>query len=96
MPPVAVISPSSQTVKLPNTGAVLDGSSSSDDDKIVSWHWELQQGPLGFQPHLQDTSTLQLDNLVVPGNYTFKWVLGFDTKSWQDITYSYKHAVDMQ
>jgi hypothetical protein len=71
-PPVAVISPSSQTVKLPNTGAVLDGSSSSDDDKIVSWHWELQQGPLGYQPHLQDTSTLQLDNLVVPGNYTFK------------------------
>jgi hypothetical protein len=72
MPPVAVISPSSQTVKLPNTGAVLDGSSSSDDDKIVNWHWELQQGPLGYQPHLQDTSTLQLDNLVVPGNYTFK------------------------
>lgn len=71
-PPVAVISPSSQTVKLPNSGAVLDGSSSSDDDKIVSWHWELQQGPLGYQPHLQDTSTLQLDNLVVPGNYTFK------------------------
>lgn len=71
-PPVAVISPSSQTVKLPNTGAVLDGSSSSDDDKIVSWHWELQQGPLGYQPHLQDTSTLQLENLVIPGNYTFK------------------------
>lgn len=71
-PPIVVITPSSQTVKLPNTGAVLDGSSSSDDDKIVSWHWELQQGPLGYQPHLQDTSTLQLDNLVVPGNYTFK------------------------
>ncbi|XP_023702907.1 dyslexia-associated protein KIAA0319-like protein isoform X3 [Cryptotermes secundus] len=71
-PPVVVITPSTQTVKLPNTGAVLDGSSSSDDDKIVSWHWELQQGPLGYQPHLQDTSTLQLDNLVVPGNYTFK------------------------
>ncbi|PSN49545.1 hypothetical protein C0J52_04994 [Blattella germanica] len=63
-PPVAVISPSSQTVKLPNTGAVLDGSTSKDDDRIVNWHWELQQGPLGYQPHLKDTPTLQLDNLV--------------------------------
>nr|CAD7608531.1 unnamed protein product [Timema genevievae] len=70
--PVAIISPSSQTVKLPNTGAVLDGSTSRDDDSIIGWHWELQQGPLGYQPHLVDTPTLQLDNLVMPGNYTFK------------------------
>lgn len=71
-PPVAVITPSQLTVKLPNTGAVLDGSTSWDDDAITSWHWELQQGPLGYQPHLQDTPTLQLDNLQTPGNYTFK------------------------
>ncbi|XP_075210094.1 dyslexia-associated protein KIAA0319-like protein [Lycorma delicatula] len=71
-PPVAVITPSQLTVKLPNTGAVLDGSTSWDDDAITSWHWELQQGPLGYQPHLQDTPTLQLDNLQIPGNYTFK------------------------
>ena len=70
--PVAVVSPSFQTLKLPNTGAVLDGSNSKDDDKIISWHWELQQGPLGYQPHFKDTPTLQLDNLAVPGNYTFK------------------------
>ncbi|XP_054007146.1 dyslexia-associated protein KIAA0319 isoform X1 [Hylaeus anthracinus] len=69
--PIAVISPASQVVKLPNTGAVLDGSSSKDDDRVISYHWELQQGPIGYQPNLVDTPTLQLDNLI-PGNYTFK------------------------
>ncbi|XP_071451566.1 dyslexia-associated protein KIAA0319-like protein, partial [Hetaerina americana] len=71
-PPVAKVTPLTQVVRLPNTGAVLDGSGSSDDDQIVSYHWELQQGPLGYQPHLPATSTLQLDNLTLPGNYTFK------------------------
>lgn len=70
-PPVAVIKPALMTVKLPNTGAVLDGSSSSDDDEIISWHWELHKGPIGYQPHLEDTPTLQLKNLNTPGNYTF-------------------------
>lgn len=71
-PPVAIISPLSQTVKLPNTVAVLDGSTSSDDDAIISWHWDLQRGPLGYQPALDDTSTLELKDLEIPGNYTFK------------------------
>ncbi|XP_047368671.1 dyslexia-associated protein KIAA0319 [Vespa velutina] len=69
--PIAIISPASQVVKLPNTGAVLDGSTSKDDDHIISYHWELQQGPIGYQPNLVDTPTLQLDNLIA-GNYTFK------------------------
>ncbi|XP_014214907.1 dyslexia-associated protein KIAA0319-like protein [Copidosoma floridanum] len=69
--PIPIISPASQIVKLPNTGAVLDGSASKDDDKIMSYHWELQQGPIGYQPSLVDTPTLQLDNLIA-GNYTFK------------------------
>lgn len=69
--PIAIISPASQVVKLPNTGAVLDGSASRDDDKVISYHWELQQGPIGYQPTLLDTPTLQLDNLIA-GNYTFK------------------------
>lgn len=43
-----------------------------DDDGILTWKWELQQGPLGYQPHLVDTPTLQLSNLNIPGNYTFK------------------------
>ncbi|XP_015123990.1 dyslexia-associated protein KIAA0319 isoform X2 [Diachasma alloeum] len=70
-PPIAIVSPASQIVKLPNTGAVLDASASKDDDKIISYHWELQQGPIGYQANLVDTPTLQLDNLIA-GNYTFK------------------------
>ncbi|XP_026472813.1 dyslexia-associated protein KIAA0319-like protein [Ctenocephalides felis] len=70
--PIVIITPTSQTVKLPNTGAVLDGSTSFDDDGIVRWHWELQQGPLGYQPNLPETPTLQLSDLTLPGNYTFK------------------------
>jgi hypothetical protein len=62
-PPEIVIIPVNQTIKLPNTGAVLDASTSTDDDGTVSFHWELQ---------LNDTATLQLNDLSKPGNYTFK------------------------
>ncbi|XP_045451148.1 dyslexia-associated protein KIAA0319 [Melitaea cinxia] len=71
-PPMVVITPQSQTVKLPNSGAVLDGSASKDDDAIISWHWELTSGPIGYQPPLQDGPTLVLKDLKQPGNYTFK------------------------
>ncbi|CAB0044987.1 unnamed protein product [Trichogramma brassicae] len=73
-PPVAVVIPSSQIVKLPNNGAVLDGSSSRDDFHIVSYHWELERAPKGYEQDkdlLVDAPTLQLDNLVA-GNYTFR------------------------
>lgn len=76
--PIAIISPASQVVKLPNTGAVLDASPSKDDDRVIRYHWELQQGPIGYQASLIDTPTLQLDNLVA-GNYTFKYVSYFFT-----------------
>lgn len=46
-PPVIIITPANQTIKQPNSAAVLDASSSTDDDGIIAWHWELQQGPLG-------------------------------------------------
>lgn len=46
-PPSIVITPANQTIKQPNSAAVLDASSSTDDDGIISWQWELQQGPLG-------------------------------------------------
>ncbi|CAH0563661.1 unnamed protein product [Brassicogethes aeneus] len=71
-PPVIVITPANQTIKQPNSAAVMDASSSTDDDGIVSWHWELQQGPVGYQPQLKETSTLQLNDLNKPGNYSFK------------------------
>ncbi|XP_041982095.1 dyslexia-associated protein KIAA0319 [Aricia agestis] len=70
--PIVVITPQTQTVKLPNSGAVLDGSASKDDDDIISWHWELIAGPIGYQPPLQDGPTLVLNDLKLPGNYTFK------------------------
>lgn len=70
--PKAIVLPSHQTVKLPNSLAVLDATSSKDDDGIVKYHWELQQGPLGYQPNLTDTQTLQLKDLHKPGNYTFR------------------------
>ncbi|KPJ18756.1 Dyslexia-associated protein KIAA0319 [Papilio machaon] len=71
-PPLVVITPQVQTVKLPNSVAVLDGSASKDDDAIISWHWDLTAGPIGYQPPLQDGPTLVLKDLKQPGNYTFK------------------------
>ncbi|CAG4952006.1 unnamed protein product [Colias eurytheme] len=71
-PPQVVITPQSQTIKLPNSLAVLDGSASKDDDSIISWHWELTSGPIGYQPPLEDGATLVLKDLKQPGNYTFK------------------------
>lgn len=71
-PPIVIITPVQQTVKLPTSNAILDGSTSTDDDKIVSWHWDLIQGPIGYQPKLPETSTLLLDDLSAPGNYTFR------------------------
>ncbi|XP_053610675.1 dyslexia-associated protein KIAA0319 [Plodia interpunctella] len=70
--PQVVITPQTQTVKLPNSGAVLDGSASKDDTEIISWHWELTSGPIGYQPPLEDGATLVLKDLKQPGNYTFK------------------------
>lgn len=69
--PIVIITPKTQIVKWPTSGAILDGSSSKDDDGIKSWHWDLIQGPIGYKATLQETSTLQLSDLV-PGNYTFK------------------------
>ncbi|XP_073977595.1 dyslexia-associated protein KIAA0319-like protein isoform X1 [Rhodnius prolixus] len=71
-PPQAIVLPSHQIVKLPNSLAVLDASSSKDDAGITKFHWELQQGPLGYQPNLSDSQTLQLKDLKKPGNYSFR------------------------
>ncbi|XP_053672289.1 dyslexia-associated protein KIAA0319-like protein [Anopheles nili] len=70
-PPRAVITPTNQPVRLPNHEAILDGSASSDDVKIIRWQWVLAQGPLGYQPELPEVSTLQLKDLTIAGNYTF-------------------------
>lgn len=69
--PVAVIQPNNVTVKLPNKETVLDGSFSTDDDKIVRHHWDAVAIPIGYNARLNDTPTLQLNDLI-PGFYRFK------------------------
>ncbi|KAL7026936.1 hypothetical protein ACKWTF_005240 [Chironomus riparius] len=71
-PPFVIITPKHQVIKLPNYKAVLDGSTSTDDDKIDAWKWELVQGPINYSPTLQDQATIELNDLREPGNYTFK------------------------
>ncbi|XP_019469247.1 dyslexia-associated protein KIAA0319 homolog isoform X3 [Meleagris gallopavo] len=70
-PPVAVASPKVQEVSLPTTSTFIDGSQSTDDIKIVSYHWEEIKGPLREQKASADTPVLHLSNLVL-GNYTFR------------------------
>ncbi|CAK8683931.1 unnamed protein product [Clavelina lepadiformis] len=73
--PVAVISPDTQILTLPIDTTVLDGSSSHDDAKIVSYHWEMQSSPLqaaeGQVQFEDDQPFLQLSKLVV-GDYQFE------------------------
>lgn len=71
-PPHVTITPKYQVIKLPNNKAVLDGSTSTDDDKIESYKWELVQGPINYSPSLQEQPTIELNDLKEPGNYTFK------------------------
>nr|XP_055179015.1 dyslexia-associated protein KIAA0319 homolog isoform X2 [Nyctereutes procyonoides] len=44
---------------------------STDDNKIVSYHWEEVNGPFQEEKTPADSPTLRLSNLV-PGNYTFR------------------------
>ncbi|NXJ26699.1 K319L protein, partial [Dicrurus megarhynchus] len=69
-PPVAIVSPQFQEISLPTISTLIDGSQSTDDDKIISYHWEELKGPLREEKVSSDTAILTLTNLV-PGNYTF-------------------------
>lgn len=57
--------------KIRHTFSVFTGPESTDDDKIVSYHWEELKGPLREEKVSADTDILELTNLV-PGNYTFR------------------------
>ena len=58
---MAIIRPTSQTVHLPNNVSILDGSSSTDDTKIVSYQWDLEKGPISYRKFSPSNSeTLQL------------------------------------
>ncbi|NXN83667.1 K319L protein, partial [Bombycilla garrulus] len=69
-PPVAIVSPAFQEISLPTISTLIDGSKSTDDDKIISYHWEELKGPLREEKVSSDSDILKLTNLV-PGNYTF-------------------------
>ncbi|XP_056877695.1 dyslexia-associated protein KIAA0319-like protein isoform X1 [Takifugu flavidus] len=69
-PPVAVVSPKFQEIFLPTSSTFIDGSQSTDDDKVVTWHWEEVKGPLREEKVSANTVVLTLKSLV-PGNYTF-------------------------
>ncbi|XP_030202836.1 dyslexia-associated protein KIAA0319-like protein isoform X1 [Gadus morhua] len=69
-PPVAVVSPTFQEITLPTSSTVIDGSQSSDDDKLVAWRWEEVKGPLRDEKVTGNTPILTLSRLV-PGSYTF-------------------------
>ncbi|XP_067665958.1 dyslexia-associated protein KIAA0319-like protein [Haliotis asinina] len=68
--PVAIIKPKTQVVKTSNS-AILDGSDSTDDDRIVSYHWDEVIGPLQDQSVQGEEAMITLKNMA-PGNYTFK------------------------
>ncbi|XP_077404359.1 dyslexia-associated protein KIAA0319-like protein [Vanacampus margaritifer] len=83
-PPVAVVSPKFQEISLPTSSTVIDGSQSTDDDKVVVWHWEEVKGPLREEKVSANTAVLTLSNLV-PGNYTFNLTVT-DSDGAQDST----------
>nr|CAB3258576.1 dyslexia-associated protein KIAA0319-like protein [Phallusia mammillata] len=74
-PPVAIISPKHQVLTLPTNAALLDGSKSTDDVGIVSYHWEPVKAPLqsilSTGKSLTSEKVLQLKGLQV-GNYTIE------------------------
>uniref|UniRef100_A0A8C0GN72 KIAA0319 like n=1 Tax=Chelonoidis abingdonii TaxID=106734 RepID=A0A8C0GN72_CHEAB len=74
-PPVAIVSPQSQEISLPTTSTVIDGSQSTDDYKIVSFHWEELKGPLREEKVSTDTGVrtpiLQL-SAMQEGDYTYQ------------------------
>ncbi|XP_022106268.1 dyslexia-associated protein KIAA0319-like protein [Acanthaster planci] len=70
-PPKAIINPVSQEIILPNPGTYLDGSHSTDDDKIVTYHWQEIEGPVKETKIIGDDQLLQLTDLV-PGHYVIR------------------------
>ena len=72
--PHAIVVPPTQAITLPTKTAIIDGSSSTDDEDVsqLSYKWELRQGPLAYEKPIESTeATLTLNDLVA-GNYTIR------------------------
>ncbi|KAK5854814.1 hypothetical protein PBY51_004973 [Eleginops maclovinus] len=93
--PVAVVSPKFQEISLPTSSTVIDGSQSTDDDKVVAWHWEEVKGPLRDEKAIANTPVLTLTGLV-PGNYTFNLTVtdSDGAKNWTQATLLVNKAKD--
>ncbi|XP_030248941.1 dyslexia-associated protein KIAA0319-like isoform X1 [Sparus aurata] len=68
--PLAVVGPD-RKLFLPVSGLSLDGSGSSDDRGIVSYHWDAVSGPPGLKLEGVDQAVATATGLQV-GRYTFR------------------------
>ena len=64
-PPVAIIRPATQKIHLPNSVAILDGLSSTDDSKIASYKWELMKGPISYQFEPKTLDTVEIKGIRI-------------------------------
>jgi hypothetical protein len=62
--PRAIVQPVVQTVNLPTTKAIIDGSGSEDDTSDLKFKWEILNGPVNYQHELPAEQTLTLVDLV--------------------------------
>ena len=72
--PIAVVTPVTQTITLPTNKAIIDGSSSTDDENVseLKYKWEIRKNPVAYEKETPSTdSTLTLEDLVA-GNYTIR------------------------
>ncbi|GAB1606635.1 dyslexia-associated protein KIAA0319-like protein [Argonauta hians] len=68
--PVAIIKPTFLQIKT-STSAILDGSDSTDDVKVVKYKWEEVSGPINDRPIESKAPMLKLTKLE-PGKYQFR------------------------
>ncbi|KAM3873537.1 dyslexia-associated protein KIAA0319 [Diretmus argenteus] len=68
--PVAVVGPDRKLI-LPVSSMLLDGSGSTDDHAIVSYHWHATSGPPGLKMEAVDQAVATVTGLRV-GRYTFR------------------------
>jgi len=71
-------------VFLPNDTAVFNGSTSTDDVLIVSYVWELIDGPPGYDADFPPGQSITMTNLA-EGNYTVSLTVT-DEHGWSDTT----------